>query len=266
MQTNFQRDGYVIVKEFIAKDIVEEIMDDIKSVFKIKFESDNFRYENDDASLIEYYQTHQDGFVGCMREIQRLPSIYNFGTRKEVLEMLKKIGLIKPVVSQEPIVMLNNEKTSRRIGDWKTPSHQDWRSRQGSLNSVTCWIGLVDITQEVGPVEIIPGSHFNGLLPTEKDDWYMHISEKHLEEEDFVPVPINAGDAIIFSQLLIHRSGTNISNKMRYSLQYRYDDIAEKTFVDRNYPNSRGSQPSYDLITPDFPNQNDMENYFKTDS
>ena len=263
MLTDFQRNGYVIVKNFFAKDVLDQIVSDVKSVFQIKLESDNIQYKNEDIELIKYYQTHSDGFIGCMREIQKLPLIHNLGTTKRVIEILNKIGLRKPVVSQEPIIMLNNEETSRKTGDWKTPVHQDWRSRQGSLNSITCWIGLKDVTKELGPVEIIPGSHLKGLLPAEKDDWYMHIPEKYWKEEDFISVPINAGDAIIFSQLLVHRSGTNVSDKMRYSLQYRYDDIFEKTFVERNYPNSRGSQPSYDLITSDFPRESDIENCFK---
>ena len=151
-----------------------------------------------------------------MRAIQKLPIFYQLSPSDKFLKTLKDIGLKHPIISQEPIIMLNNKKTSRKEGDWKTPSHQDWRSRQGSLNSVTMWIGLVDIVDEIGPIQVIPKSHLKGLLPVEENEWYENVKDEYIDDDQFVSMPIGAGDAIILSELLIHRSGNNESNKFRY--------------------------------------------------
>lgn len=269
MKNKFYSNGFILKKKLLSKKITQQIILDIHQVFKNKLEYDGFDFtikkgiiESED--LFEYYKKNKEGYIGCMRVIQKIPSIYSLSTSKKILNTLRKIGLKEPIVSQEPLTMLNNKNTSRKVSDWKTPSHQDWRSRQGSLNSVVVWIGLVDITPDIGPVQIIPESHKRGLIPAEKDEWFMKIKESYLKEEDFLSVPIEAGDAIIFSQLLVHRSGNNISNKFRYSLQYRYDDLLETSYLKRNYPNSRGSLPSTKLITPNFPKKEDIKEIFTT--
>ena len=265
----FEENGYVVIRELLSKEQIEKIKTEIHSIFKAKMDFDNFSYETNSNGyilpeyLVKYYSFNKDGYIGCMREIQRIPIIYKLGASEELISKVKSVGLKKPSISQEPILMMNNQNTARKTSDWKTPVHQDWRSRQGSLNSVTMWIALVDITEQLGPVEIIPSSHLNGLLPTESDEWFMHTKENSYNSEEFKAAPINAGDALIFSQLLIHRSGNNSSNEFRYSLQFRYDDVLESNFMKRNFPNSRGSAPSTDLITPNFPSSQQVKEFFK---
>jgi len=270
LKNDFCSSGYVVVKHMLSSENLNSMLSDIHIVFKQKFQSDGFNFQTTpygrirEEDMFRYYSKHQEGYIGCMRAIQKLPIFYQLATSEKFLKILKEIGMKYPIISQEPLVMLNNKKTSRRESDWKVPSHQDWRSRQGSINSVAVWMGLVDITDEVGPVQAIPKSHLKGLLPAEGDEWYMHVKDEYVNENEFVSMLIEAGDAIIFSQLLIHRSGNNKSDKFRYSLQIRYDDLFEPTFMNRNYPNIRSSLPSEGLITPNFPTSTDIKKIFET--
>lgn len=269
MKSDFNSQGYVLVKDLLQKEVINEILLDIHSIFKHKFESDNFHYNNQpnglitSEDLVRYYSFNKEGYIGCMRIAQKIPIFFQLASSKKILDLIKDLGLKHPVISQEPILMLNNQKTSRATGDWKTPLHQDWRSRQGSLNSVTMWIGLVDVTPELGPVEIIPGSHLKGLLPIDDDEWFSHVKKDYVNEGEFVSMPVKAGDAVIFSHFLLHQSGTNKTNNFRYSLQFRYDDVLDPTFMHRNYPNSRSSLSTKELITPNFPSLKEIENTFK---
>lgn len=268
LQSDFNSQGYVVVKSLLPQETIENILLEIHSIFKNKIESDNFQYNQSNGlitseDMIRYYSFNKEGYIGCMRAAQKIPIFYQLASSKKILDVIKGLGFKRPLISQEPILMLDNQKTSRTTGDWKTPSHQDWRSRQGSLNSVTIWIGLVDVTPELGPVEIIPGSHLKGLLPAEDDDWFLHVKKENVNESEFVSMPIKAGDVMVFSQFLLHRSGTNQTDNFRYSLQFRYDDLLEPTFMNRNYPNSRGTLSTKDLITPNFPSLKEIENTFK---
>jgi hypothetical protein len=268
LKKEFNLNGFILKEKFLPKETIQQILLEIHKVFRNKLQYDEFDFHTtknglvEPKDLFEYYKKNKEGYIGCMRVIQKIPLIYSLSTSQNILENLKKIGLKEPIVSQEPLVMLNNKNTSRKISDWKTPIHQDWRSRQGSLNSVAIWIALVDITHDIGPIEIIPGSHKRGLIPAEKDEWFMQIKDEELKKDEFVSVPIKAGDAIIFSQFLIHKSGNNTSENFRYSIQYRYDDLLESNYLKRNYPNSRGSLPSTELITPNFPKKDDLEETF----
>ena len=64
---------------------------------------------------------------------------------------------------------------SKLMDKYITP-HQDWRSMQGSLDSLVIWIpfqmfmmGLVWLT--------IPKSHKMGLVSTKSDDWFRKIDD-----------------------------------------------------------------------------------------
>jgi phytanoyl-CoA hydroxylase len=61
------------------------------------------------------------------------------------------------------------------------------------------------------------------------------------------------GDILIFSAFLIHQSGNNITNKIRWSVQLRYNNLDEPTFIERGYPMAYIYKPETELVTPDFP-------------
>ena len=49
-------------------------------------------------------------------------------------------------------------------------------------------------------------------------------------------IKVKVGEALIFSQFLVHRSGINTSNKIRFSLQLRVTDLLSKEYMARHYP------------------------------
>ena len=122
---------------------------------------------------------------------------------------------------------------------------------QGSLNAIVVWVPLVDIPQKLGALEIIPESHLWGLLESHQDEWYRHI--EGLRDEQYQSIEMKAGDALFFSAFLVHRSGNNQTDSIRWSCHFRYNDLEEPTFVSRKYPNPYTYAPQQDLLTRDFP-------------
>lgn len=269
MTQNFIDDGYSIEKNIIPKEDIFKLIQEIHQIFLLRFKKINFKFELNTDGLIhdqfffDFFSNHNDDYISCMRQIQNLPKIFEIGTSKILFKKIKDLGITFPAFSTPPLIMLNHKKLSKSEGYWKTPIHQDWRSIQGSLNSIVVWIPLVDISTELGPVEIIPKSHKNGLLPSDTDDWYAHVKNEYVNQEDFIPVKISRSDAMLFSSFLVHRSGINSSNKIRYSLQFRFNDISESSYIQRCYPNPYNSvRPQKDLITPNFPKKSDIKKIF----
>lgn len=233
----------IFIKQFLHKGIVDtDVLDD-----------DAFM-----EALIKLYYTDFECFVNCGKTAQHLMSLHELGLNVKIKNVLSELGLVFPVISTRPVLYFNHVSISKHEYIYKSPPHQDWRSIQGSLNSVVVWIPLVDVTQEskLGPLEIIPGSHLWGLQDTVEDAWFRHIPD--MRDEDFVPVDMNVGDVLFFSTFLIHRSGENTSPYPRYSCHFRYNDINEQTFIDRKYPNPYIYKPQQDLITKDFPSSEDI--------
>lgn len=112
------------------------------------------------------------------------------------------------------------------------PWHQDSAyypdHPSGPRDILTVWIPLVDVDSHNGCLEVIPGSHNWGLIDTrlsEGGKWKEPVLDP-LEKGTLQPVPMRRGDALVFSNLLFHRSSLNRSNSMRWSVDLRYSPTA----------------------------------------
>lgn len=195
-------------------------------------------------------------FVNCGKTCQNLLEMYQLAVDSQTIRLLSKLRIQDPAISTRPVMFFNHPDIAKREVYYKTPPHQDWRSIQGSLNSVVIWVPLVDVPAEMGPLEIIPGSHLRGLCTDRIEDNFGVCS---VDESEFVPVEVAAGDALIISTFLIHRSGNNVSDRIRWSCHFRYNDLEEKSFMERGYPSPYVYYPDSKLITPDFPLPEDVK-------
>ena len=133
---------------------------------------------------------------------------------------------------------------------------------QGSLNAVVIWVPLIDVSRELGTLEIIPGSHLWGLQDSREDEWYRRIDG--LSDQRYRSVEVKAGDALFFSAFLVHRSGNNVTDSIRWSCHFRYNDLEELTFVSRKYPNPYIYKPQQELVTENFPSVEQLRKQFSS--
>lgn len=249
MEEYFKK-GYYLSKNCLPKKDIANLINTMRSVFKAPSDDD----------IINLFNKDFDKFYGAANICQWLIELFHLAVRCEIVSLIAKLGINTPVMNTRPLVSYSSKKLAKNDNYWKVPVHQDWPSTQGSLNGLTLWIPLVDVTQELGPLEISPGSHLMGKqehiesygVPVmKKIDW------------NFMPVPMEVGDVLAFSNFLVHRSGTNITeDKIRWSIHFRYDDVTEKTFIDRNYPHYRTDKRLPGLLQPDFPTKEMLLDYF----
>jgi hypothetical protein len=69
---------------------------------------------------------------------------------------------------------------------------------------------------------------------------------------------LRLGESIVFSQLLVHRSGFNRSGRARVTIQTRFSDAAEPEFVRHGFPTPVGSELVWDAP----PSRADAETVF----
>ena len=102
------------------------------------------------------------------------------------------------------------------------------------------WIPLVEITKEIGPLHILEKSHINGEITIERNDIHDYktsrvskteIPEEELNKYDEKAIEIDKGDALFFDTKLIHKSGDNISKKIRFSCQTRFSNVLSQDFA-----------------------------------
>ena len=87
--------------------------------------------------------------------------------------------------------------------------------------------------KENGTILIWPGTHKLGPLPFDSVGGFAKVEV----EGEFIQPELEVGDIAIFSTLLIHGSGDILNDTIRWSCHYRYTDMLEQDYIERDFPN-----------------------------
>ncbi len=96
---------------------------------------------------------------------------------------------------------------------------------------LSCWIALDDVTEENGSVYLLPYSR-SGIRSYVKHIPDPRVNDKvcYFGSDPGVPVIVPAGSIAVFSSVVIHRSGPNLTDRMRrvYLAQYSGEVITSR--------------------------------------
>ena len=112
---------------------------------------------------------------------------------------------------------------------------------------VSCWTAVDDATTKNGCLKMIPGSHNNGIWPSNNDD--SQIGELP-DESNSVPIVLKAGECNFHHSMTIHSSGENRTPHRRRGIVTSYMRSDSKWLGNPkykpNFPLLRGRQyPGY---------------------
>lgn len=126
------------------------------------------------------------------------------------------------------------------------PLHQDWTVvDESKFDSITIWIPLIDVDEKNGALQVIPGSHrFSNALRSPLFDSPLSEIQQDLKQ-DLQLVKLKAGEAIIFSQALIHASPANQSEQERLAVTYGL--IHKEAQLLFYYKNQEGLAEKYEV-------------------
>lgn len=233
-----------------------EIIHSIKQQIDLVFETYTGKPVSDE-SVIELFRNDFDGFHGCAQACQNLLSLCRLQCHFVMMNAIYDLGLELLSINTRPLLSVSSRHTAKSDIHWRVPAHQDWPSVQGSINGVTCWMPLVDVTPELGPLEVAAGTHLLGYL--DHDDVGVPVLNGDYK---FTPIEMSVGDALFFNAFTVHRSGNNVSDRIRWSMHFRYNDLRESTFIDRKYPRHRIDKRKEGILYPGFPSSEVMQSHF----
>lgn len=267
----YRKNGYIILKDIIPTVEIQSILTEAKNIFFRQFcfkkytdcnvlnEISEKEFNN---CMYRLFEEDLQCLSNCGKQVQHLISLHRLSLSEKLIHQLKLIGLKSPVISTRPVLYFNHPKLARKKVFYKVDAHQDWRSMQGSLNSVVIWIPLINITKDLGALEILPKSHLGGLRTNHIDNGFGMVDLSEAEKRNLISVELNAGDALIFSSFLIHQSGENSTESPRWSCHFRYNDLDDPTFIARKFAHPYIYKPAEELITNGFPNLTEIKNIF----
>lgn len=125
-------------------------------------------------------------------------------------------------------IRIDNPGETRYLAWW----HQEYPAQGRSPGGMVLWSPLRPVGPETGPVEILVGSHAEGVLACVDDDdgtGRTGAYAMRLADEDGVVArypstcaTTEPGDLVVMDYLTVHRSGENRSNASRWTMQMRY--------------------------------------------
>jgi len=244
---SYTKNGFAIVKNIVPAQRINSLLENIFNLF-CKYSTDYQDLKNIERpwntelfhkKLIELRQKDPESFGAIYDSLKTSLTLTQLVTDNKVVDFVAKFLKIKPsdLSVSEPMCRLDVPNDIRNTLDWHQERSFFPQNRNG-LNGLVCWIPLTDITEEMGPMHISPRSHAKGQLKlsnkTKKNASYttqIPVPEEFVSKYEDLIVRANAGDVVFFNMLLFHRSGQNISNKVRFATQGRFHTSTADDFI-----------------------------------
>lgn len=134
---------------------------------------------------------------------------------------------------------------AKQPGMGEFEAHMNWHltAHPGDI-TLTFWVPLQDCSDQNGTLNVVPGSHkiTPWIAHPRGDHFFSDYSQKVIDDY-YEPVDVALGEAVVFDDSLIHGSGPNGSNGVRFALQIEAIPCESVPIV--HYPRSDGQ---FDLL------------------
>jgi len=267
-RARFLAEGYLVVKDVVDIAALEAINREIGELFAVQLRrlgqpvDPGTTREAFKSNAVRLLKADIPTYISTARLTQNLPSVHRVLICDAVIEVARQLGVEFPVISTRPSIHFMTGDLKIPNGYHKSPPHQDWRSMQGSLDSLVFWMPTTLVTERSNPMEFVPRSHLLGLLDTVENIMTPTVSDPRITEDKYIPIPARPGDVIFFSSFMVHRTSEHDDGLVRVALSGRFNNALEKTYVEHGYPTPYKYSYQTDLIHKDFPTQADLATVF----
>lgn len=165
--------------------------------------------ETEVDSLIRFYKERES--------FQKQPGLHfslasnNYGFRKEVNEAIAEVLSSKAEALFNNYRMLYANFMIKEPGaEGNFPLHQDWTYvNEEEFRSVAIWIALTDNNEQTGCLHVVEQSHLWGNAYRGPGlSWKFENVTESLRK-NLLPLPLKAGEALVWDHRLIHASNPN---------------------------------------------------------
>ena len=258
----YREHGYIYVTDFYdyeteIKPIQEDIFRLIGMLAKqydIPLGERRFSCETFDEGL-QYLIKHHRPVVGVLYDaVKKLPNYVRLAAHP-------RHDAYGRVLMQSQFVGFANRGYGIRMdnpaeGVYSTQLHQDYVSQLCSQRCIVTWSPLREVTADLGPVHMYPGSHQCGVFPIVKThEGSQGLLVENAEEiaarfPEVAPL-VSIGDCVIMDALMLHKSGANSSDQTRWAMLSRYFDFTDATGQAINWKGGLQEGNSFEKIHPE---------------
>ncbi len=235
----FEQYGLLCVRGLVPKQHVDDLERTISQLIHAQFRAASVAAPSG-ASLDEAFNSlcaQERALGGHVYETsRRCAALFSLLTARPVLSAVETIMESDAIVLPPKHIMLRIDRAGE--GKFAFPWHQDYPFNLMSRPTLTIWAPLTPVTEEMGRLQLIPGSHRDyHPVRVEVDNRFVKFAELEdsVLDQQAVSLDMEPGDALLFHDLLIHRSGENHSDRARWTANARYGDANDPEFAARGW-------------------------------
>lgn len=256
----FDRDGYVILKAFLASTVIEGVREELDVLVDRQAErllaleriTDPFRHAPFETRIARLFEHCMELAPTSFRPELHGPRLYDLFFHPRLLDVAEL--LLGPEVRLYP-----NYTARPKFPEWKGTLvlwHQDGgytaQAADGveTLRMLNVWAPLVPATEQNGCMQFVPGTHKLGIVPHEKREYYLEISQEALDPRlgQAVSIEVDPGDVVLFHNLMFHCGLPNRTRKVRWSMDWRYQDSTQPTMRTHRGHMARSGKAPEDVV------------------
>jgi hypothetical protein len=174
-------------------------------------------------------------YLEVLRLINRLEAYHALKHHLALLGLFER--LLGAQIFPHPRVLMRNIFPAQP--EYTTKAHQDYPNVQGTPEVYTAWIPLIDCPRELGGLQVARGSHRLGVLEFGVGNGAGGIEILDPLEGRWTGGPMRVGDVLVFHSLTVHKGVENRSDRLRMSIDCRYQRVRDPFNPDNANPDGQ---------------------------
>jgi len=219
---DFERDGYIIIREFFSPEEADLIYQTSAEDQVINEKSIDFNDSKGLRTKLALWYTPQDDIYGLYSRSARMVE-----AAETILD--GTVGHYHSKLMQ---------KEPKKGGAWEWHQDYGYWYNNGFLypDMVSIMLALTEANKENGCMQVLKGTHkmdrVEHNITGEQVGAHMEKVEEAMKQHELVYVELQPGDALFFHCNLLHRSNANLSDNSRWSLISVYNRVSNKPYKD----------------------------------
>jgi ectoine hydroxylase-related dioxygenase (phytanoyl-CoA dioxygenase family) len=223
----FQEKGFFVVRGLVARETMAQVREAIVNFVENPGELRDVLAEEGAVRQGE----RREG-TARYRKLEKMgrfnPLIWNaYYANPQVLEIVREFVGDDILVKYDSVFL----KPARKGGS--TPWHQDiglWRD--DNENAFNAWIAVEPATRENGCLQLVPGTHREGLTEhviypdSLHEELPRDLVERRLQQQEVFHAELQPGDAVMWQSYLWHYSPPNLSEHSRIGMGAVWTDYS----------------------------------------
>lgn len=264
--SRFQRDGFILVKGFYDLETqVRPIQEGVRVIVELiagKYGVEAPCGTPEEAmslgypKLIAVNRAWGGEIYDAIKQIPEFVALVSSARSIRLFEALRP-GAKAGVAAGGYGIRIDNPGEDKFRAWW----HQEFPAQLRSIDGLVFWSPLLEVTPEMGPVQLALGSHLDGFAPVFDDDAglgragaYALRLEREAERVARYKVMaprLQPGDLLVLDYLVLHQSGHNVSTSPRWSMQMRYFNFRDPLGISISWKGSFAAGENFKDLIPD---------------